>query len=120
MYEPQALVYHKVEPERLTQDFFRRWYWDVGRTLGHEIEWKWYHTFTIAPLWLWKDVFQALFRFVKVEIYPASVTSERFAAKIWILHYWGMITERFFHWLPFGLGRKKCAFGGVFKNEQSK
>ena len=115
MYEPNAVVHHKIEPERLTKIYFKRWFWDVGRTLGHELEWKWHFVITIAPLWLWKQALSAIFRFLKVEFYPPSTSSERFAAEVWVLHYWGMITERFFHWLPFKLGRKKCAFGGEFK-----
>jgi len=112
IYEPEALAYHKVEPERLTKVYFRRWFWDVGRTLGHEIEWKWYHVVAVAPLWLWRQIFQSLIRFLKVELYPGSNARERFAARIWVLHYSAMFQERFFHWLPFNFGRKKCAFQG--------
>ena len=116
VYEPEALAYHKVEPERLTKKYFRRWFWDVGRTLGHEMERKWYHVMTIAPFWIWKDLFQTLIRFLRVELYPGSNARERFAAGIWILHYFAMLRERFFHWLPFGLGNRWCAHqikGGI-------
>ncbi len=111
-YEPKAVVHHKVESQRLTKEYVRKWFWDVGRTLGHEMEWKWYHSVSIAPLWLWKQIFQSLIRFLKVELYPGSNARERFAARIWVLHYSAMFQERFFHWLPFNFGRKKCAFQG--------
>lgn len=31
-YAPDATVHHPVSPERATKDYFRRWYYDYGRT----------------------------------------------------------------------------------------
>ncbi len=119
-YEPKAVVHHKIEKERLTKEYMRKWFWDVGKTLGHGVERKWYHILTVAPLWLWKKLFILFGQLMKNQMNPAATEAERFTSEIWLRHYWGMICECFVHWLPFGVGRKKCAFGGEFKHEQSK
>jgi glycosyltransferase involved in cell wall biosynthesis len=31
IYEPLAVVYHKIDPERLHKRYFRRWHYDAGR-----------------------------------------------------------------------------------------
>jgi glycosyltransferase involved in cell wall biosynthesis len=110
MYEPEALVYHKVEPDRLTPDYFRRWFLDVGKTLGHEIEWKWHYAFSIAPFWLWKDFLGSVIQFVRVQCHPALSEEERFPSRLWLRHYSGMLWERAIHWFPFGFMKTKCAF----------
>ena len=115
-YEPRAIVAHKVERERLSKEYMRRWFWEVGKTLGHEIEFKWHNFFTIGPFWLWEDLAFACARYLKVSLKPDSTDSEKFAAEIWCSHYGAMLMERFVHWLPFGLGKKWC----VFKQEVSK
>lgn len=99
-YEPKAIVSHKVERERLSQAFLRRWFWDVGRTLGHEMKGKYHYAILIAPLWLWKSWFEALRR------YLMSPSSEKFIPEMWVRHYGAMLWERFIHWQ----GRKRCAF----------
>ena len=108
-YEPKALVFHKVEPERLTKEYFRKWFWQVGQTLGHEIQWKWYYLFTIAPIWLWKEWCRAIFRYVKFQSYPVAKENERFASHMWVVHYGGMFLERLAHWFPY-VGKSKCVF----------
>ena len=115
-YEPEAVVSHKVEEERLSKDFLRRWFWDVGKTLGHQIAWKRHFIFTIAPLWLWQELLFSFMRWIKVRFALASNEAERFASEVWVRHYSGIFLERFFHWLPFNLGVKKC----VFKEEGKK
>jgi glycosyltransferase involved in cell wall biosynthesis len=34
VYAPRALVYHPVEPRRMAKSYFRRWYFDQGRTIA--------------------------------------------------------------------------------------
>ena len=93
----------------LTKEYFKKWFWQVGQTLGHEIQWKWFYAFTIAPVWVWKEWFKSLFRLVKFQTHPSVQESERFAAQVWIFHSSGMLSERFVHWISF-LGINKCIF----------
>ena len=104
-YEPRALVRHKVEKHRLSQDYMRRWYWHIGETLGHGMEWRWHHAVTVAPLWVWKEMVRAVIRKAN-----ARVPAERFASEMWVRHHGAMLKERLAHWLPFGLGSRWCAF----------
>ena len=109
-YEPGAVVHHKVEQERLSKDYMRRWFWDIGKTLGHEMKFKWTYAFTIAPLWLWTKLFKAYFYFINVNFKPGSKESEQFSAEMWARHYTAMLIERIVHWLPFKSGMSKCVF----------
>lgn len=111
-YEPKALVFHKVEKERVSQGYMRRWFWEVGKTLGHQIDWKAHYALTIAPLWVWKNVISALFRWIRARWTRMAPEAERFASEMWVRHHTGIFLERFFHWLPFGWGRQECVFGG--------
>ena len=118
-YEPDAIVAHKVEKERLSQDFMRRWFWDVGRTLGHQMDWQWHYAFTVAPIWVIWAFVQAISRFVKTRAYPTSTAAEKFASGIWILHYTAILWERFLHWLPFEIGKNWCAFAGENRTQNT-
>ena len=109
-YEPEAIVHHKVEQERLSKDYMRRWFWDIGKTLGHGIEAKRSYALTIAPLWLWKNLIVAYARHFLVSTKPDSRDSERFSAEIWARHYTAVFSERFLHWLPIKWGSQKCTF----------
>ena len=110
MYEPEALVWHRVEAARLTKEYLRNWFWNVGRTLGHEIQGRWYHAFFIAPVWVWKEWLRSLLRWAKARISSCDQIAERFASEIWLRHYGGILRERFVHGLPGVFGRKACAF----------
>lgn len=109
-YEPEAVVAHKVERDRLTKEYMRRWFWEVGKTLGHGIERKASHILTIAPLWLWKDMTVATGRWFKSRLHPLSSDAEQFASDIWVLHHAGILSERLIHWIPFRAGKRRCVF----------
>ncbi len=117
-YEPEAIVHHKVEKERLSKDYMKRWFWDIGKTLGHGIEFKKSYAFTIAPLWLWKKLIGSYLRYFAVSPKPDALDSERFTAEIWARHYTAIFVERFAHWLPFNWGSTKCIFHKEVSNDQ--
>jgi glucosyl-dolichyl phosphate glucuronosyltransferase len=100
-YEPKAVVWHKVEKERLSKDYMRRWFFDTGRTIGHQMEWKSYHRLTILPLWAWKEWLNAA---------VILMASMRFSSELWVRYYSGIFIERLASWLPFGMGRRLSAF----------
>ena len=105
-YEPGSIVWHKVEKERLSKDYMRRWFWDVGRTLGHDMNLKWYHRLSVAPFWIWKETIRSLVRWTASQFYNGVGTSERFASEVWVRHHLGILQERFSHWR----GGKDCLF----------
>jgi len=38
LYWPRAVVHHRVEPERMTKSYFRRWHYDMGLAQGEVME----------------------------------------------------------------------------------
>ncbi len=109
-YEPNAIIHHKVEPERLTKEYIRHWFLDVGKTLGHQISWKWHYLITLGPFWVWKNLWKSLFRFVRSNFEPGVKEAEKFASEVWLKHYSAMMLERIFHWFPLNLGNRFCVF----------
>jgi glucosyl-dolichyl phosphate glucuronosyltransferase len=97
-YEPAAMIWHKVEEDRLSQDYFRRWFYDIGRTLGHEIVWKWHHLFTMAPLWAWKRWTQCAVNYLS---FKNGNEKKKFSSEVWFRYHQGLMREKFVHWLPF-------------------
>ncbi len=110
IYEPEALAYHKVETERLTKEYFEKWFFDVGRTLGHTMRWKWTHLFTVAPLWVWKKYILAAVKRYNLGLKLGVDEATQFSSQAWKKHYGGMLAERFALWLPFKMGRRWSAF----------
>ncbi|OGW86094.1 MAG: hypothetical protein A3A81_06265 [Omnitrophica bacterium RIFCSPLOWO2_01_FULL_45_10b] len=119
-YEPKAVVHHKVEKERLTKDYMRQWFWDIGKTLGHQIPWRRARLFTVAPVWVWNNLCSALFRFFKMSFGFRATEAEKFASEIWVRHYFAMVLETFAHWLPFGFGRGFCIFNRGNRNQDTE
>jgi len=108
-YEPSAVVFHRVELDRLSQKFYRKWYYDIGRTFGHMVPWRWHHAVMIAPVWVWKKYFQSLGAYVRARM-PGGSEGDRFKSEIWLRHHWGVLRERIVHWLPFKAGKRWCPF----------
>ncbi len=109
-YEPKAVVWHKVETGRLTKEYLRKWFSEIGQTLGHEMDWKWHYRFSVAPLWIWKKMIRSFGRWIVAQLRGADAESERFTSEIWLRHHTAIFQERFNHWLPTNSG--KC----IFKN----
>ncbi len=109
-YEPKAVIHHKVEEARLTKSYMRQWFWDIGKTLGHQMPWRWSRLFSVAPIWVWKNFVCTLVRFFRSRSRFETTEAVQFSSEVWTLHYAAMISETFAHWLPFGFGRKWCAF----------
>lgn len=105
MYEPSAMVQHKVEPDRVTPEYYRRWFHDIGRTVGHQMPVRWYHRVLIAPAWEWKDAAKALGRCVHTRLHPAANDADRFAGELWLRFHRAVLRERLDHWLG-----KDCHF----------
>lgn len=54
MYEPTALAYHKIGPDRLTPAYFRRWWHQRGYFRAYRAPWTLSHLVTVEPLlWYW-------------------------------------------------------------------
>jgi len=107
-YEPSALVWHKVEPQRVSKPYLQKWYLDTGRTLGHQFDWRWHYRLTVAPIWVWLQAARVAWRFCVSHVQHSS-ESERFASKAWVLFNYGLLEERVYHWFPLNLGAAHCA-----------
>jgi len=105
-YEPQAVVWHTVDQQRVSKPYLRRWYQDTGRTIGHQMDWKWHYRLTVAPLWVWKQFAASVARYVNGRVRPATQDAERFAAEMWVRFHAAVLEERLHHWC----GTPQCAF----------
>jgi len=54
-YEPAALVYHKVQAERMTPPNFRRWRHLTGYYHAYLLPWRKYHLVTIVPVGWYRE-----------------------------------------------------------------
>jgi len=66
-YIPTLKVFHKVFPERLTQIYFRKWYFNSGKAISiirtkYEPEKK---KFLNIPLWMYKEFIFYIFSYIK-------------------------------------------------------
>ena len=49
VYEPQAIVYHKIGADRTTPAYFRRWRRMTGSYHAYALPWRKYHLITVMP-----------------------------------------------------------------------
>jgi len=110
MYEPAAVAFHKVERDRLSKDYLRRWFFEVGLTIGHLVDWRWYHRLSIAPFWVWSKAASAYLRHLKARARGAH-ERELVASELWRLQSAAILRERIAHWLPRSLADRACVFG---------
>ncbi|PIQ84099.1 MAG: hypothetical protein COV75_04040 [Candidatus Omnitrophica bacterium CG11_big_fil_rev_8_21_14_0_20_63_9] len=104
-YEPTAVVHHKVEPERVTPQFYRRWYEDVGYTQAHQLEPKWHYRLSIVPAWRWKKLLAAGARYATTRLGRAGEDA-RLQTELWWKFERSFLKERVDHWI----GKPDCHF----------
>jgi len=56
VYEPGAVVYHEIPPERLTADYFRGWYGRAGTSRALAGPWERAQLATIMPVWRYRRI----------------------------------------------------------------
>jgi glycosyltransferase involved in cell wall biosynthesis len=88
-YEPAAVVYHPVTPDRLTKRYFLRWWFDKGRAQVLEFPEHDAHMLAGIPLYLFKRLLADAFRWT-----VAFEPSRRFDYKRQVWGQVGEITER--------------------------
>jgi GT2 family glycosyltransferase len=54
VYEPAAVVHHRIPAERLTPAYFRRWRDRMGAYQSYFVPWKVSHLMTVMPLWRYR------------------------------------------------------------------
>ena len=66
VYEPDAVTFHKIPPERTTKQYFQQWSHRTGYYEAQMVPWKLTHVITVMPLsyyanagWLIKKYFQS-------------------------------------------------------------
>ena len=97
VYEPTAIVQHKVTPERVTPEFYQRWFTDIGYTQGHQMGWKWHYQVSIVPLWRWGTLAHAGARYAWTRLWP-STDAARLRAELWWRFQRSFLQERLDHW----------------------
>jgi glycosyltransferase involved in cell wall biosynthesis len=106
-YEPSAVVQHKVEASRITPEFYRKWFVDIGLTQGHQLEWKNHYRWMILPLWRWKLLIKAGWDYfcasclqkLKSEVGSQKSEDRYFQAEIWWIFQKSFFGERLDHWM---------------------
>jgi glycosyltransferase involved in cell wall biosynthesis len=104
VYEPSAVVRHKVEPQRVTPEFFLRWFEDIGCTQAHQQPWRWHHRISVIPAWRWAKLLQAWWNYQAARVRASD--AERIRAECWWRFQRGFALERLDHWL----GKTQCRF----------
>ena len=56
VYEPEAVVHHRVGKERLTPVYFRAWYEAAGRYRAYGMPWRPHHLITLMPLYGYREL----------------------------------------------------------------
>jgi GT2 family glycosyltransferase len=64
VYEPSAVVYHKIGPDRLTPEYFRQRRRYAGPYAAWQAGWRRRHVLTIVPMRLHAEVCRSLWRWV--------------------------------------------------------
>jgi len=97
VYEPRALVYHKVGKERLTPGYFRRWYWQTGRYHAVGIPWHPHHVLTAISLYAYRDILRWVFRWVRACVRGEGFWS-RLACECQLRAALGLVVHRLTEW----------------------
>jgi GT2 family glycosyltransferase len=92
-YEPAALVYHTVGPERLTPAYLRWWSHRTGHFRAYRLPWKWHHLLTIVPLWWYGPAAKALLAWLTAALTGRS-WEERFRAELTVREFAGTWLHR--------------------------
>ncbi len=111
VYEPAAVVQHKVNPERVSPAFLRRWFEDIGHTQAHQSPWKWHHRLSLLPAWEWGRLAGAATRYARAR-WIGSHEVTRLPAELWWRFHRGFAQERWDHWRSqwTGDGARGCHF----------
>jgi glucosyl-dolichyl phosphate glucuronosyltransferase len=96
MYEPSAVVYHKVSPDRVTPAFFRRWYEDIGYTQAHQLPWQWHYAASVLPAWRWAKLAAAWAGNWRARITGSE--AQQLRAEYWWIFQRSFARERWDHW----------------------
>jgi glycosyltransferase involved in cell wall biosynthesis len=109
-YEPAALMHHKVGADRVTPDFYRKWFIDIGYTQAHQTDWKWHHAVSILPAWRWKKLVETGIRYFRSRIGASAAV--RLQSELWWKFQASYLKERLVHWLGwwFRIGSPSCPF----------
>jgi glucosyl-dolichyl phosphate glucuronosyltransferase len=115
-YEPSGVVQHKVEPQRVTPEFYRKWFVDIGYTQGHQMEWKNHYRWLILPVWRWKLLLKSFVEFLASGFKGSA--DEKFQKEIWWRFQSSFFAERAAHWLSHWKGGspEDCEFLKVAKS----
>lgn len=111
LYEPAAVVRHKVSAERVSPEFYRRWFEDIGYTQGHQLDWKWHYRLSVVPVWRWGKFVAAGAQYGWTRIVPSDDAS-RLRAELWWRFQRSFLRERLDHWKPIRRSRAStpCRF----------
>ena len=58
VYEPAAVVHHKIGKERLTPAYFRAWHETAGRYRTYSIPWRPHHLLIFMPVYCYRELFR--------------------------------------------------------------
>ena len=97
VYEPEALAYHQIGPERLSMQVFRQWRHRQGYYEAMLLPWKASHVITIMPLWRWATTLNALWAWALAQVSSRS-RWERFYTELKLREQIGGWTYRLQHW----------------------
>ena len=94
VYEPGAVVRHKVGPERLTLKYLRIWRHRTGYYHAYLPPWRKYHLLTVLPLYWYRVLIDNAFRWVGSFV-ARRPWRERFIYELWLRNSFSQWLHRF-------------------------
>ena len=92
MYCPSAIVYHPVEPHRVTKRYFRRWMWGGGRSIARmQSKIQPGKTLFGVPFWQYRELIQLAARYLKHKV---SLNPRRHSDELPLIRQLGIIYEK--------------------------
>ena len=97
VYEPAAVVYHKIGADRMTLDYFRRWRDRAGYYYAYLVEWRKLHLITVMPVWRYQRLWELFWIWVKKN-WDKKEFWERFEAELRFREELGLWAHRLQLW----------------------
>lgn len=104
VYEPHAVVSHKIEADRVAPTFFRRWFQEIGYTQAHQLPWKWHHRVSILPAWRWLECLRTWIDYQQAR--RGADEAIALKAECWWLLQRSFAVERWDHWTQRWVGER--------------
>ena len=97
VYEPTAVVQHKIGRERLTPAYFRQWHRRAGYYRAYDLGWRPHHVVSLMPLYGYRELLRWAYRWAQ-ECLTRQNYWLRLGAECRMRGWWSMVVHRLQLW----------------------